>query len=108
MKCKECSYGNTVEGVGPEHDGNIVCTLTKEEHAPFFDCNCERVRVRRDNEARLLAEKDAAIIALNELKDRLSHLSPDIEYVYSVLHQIREEVESDKLEDLISYLEAFL
>lgn len=32
----------------------------------------------------------------------------DVEYVYKVLHQIRKEVESAKLEALIQYFEAYL
>lgn len=108
MKCKECSYGNIIEGVGPEHDGNVACSLTKEEHAPFFECNCERIRTRRDNEARLLNERRLAEEALTTLKESIAKPRPDIEYVYSILHQIREEVESVKLEELIKYLEAFL
>jgi hypothetical protein len=108
MKCEACNYGELIEGVGPEHDGNIKCKLTNEEHAPFFDCNCEHTRIRRDKEARLLNDKKAAEEALAALKATIIKPHPDIEYVYSVLHQIREEVESNKLEELIRYLEAFL
>lgn len=108
MQCKECNYGTTIEGVGPEHDGNVVCSLTKEEHAPFFNCNCEHTRIRRDKEARLLNDKKAVEDALSALKNAINKPRPDIEYMYSVLHQIRNEVSSEKLEELIKYLEAYL
>jgi hypothetical protein len=108
MKCKECNYGNTVEGIGPEHDGNVKCKLTGEEHAPFFNCNCEHIRIKRDKEARLLNDKKVAEEALSALKEAIDKPRPDVEYVYSVLHRIREEVESNKLEELIRYLEAYL
>lgn len=108
MKCEDCNYKEVIEGVGPEHDGNIKCRLTGEEHAPFFECNCEQVIVRRENEARLLAEKAAAAKALTALKDKIAGPRPDFEYMYKMLHEIREEVESAKLEELIQYMEAFL
>jgi hypothetical protein len=55
-----------------------------------------------------LNDKKVAEEALSALKEAIDKPRPDVEYVYSVLHQIREEVESNKLEELIRYLEAYL
>ena len=108
MKCSECTYKNIIEGVGPEHDGNIVCRFTGEEHIVDFDCNYEPVYTRRENEARLLAEREKAAKALTALNDKLAGPRLDLEYVYRTLHEIREEVESTRLEELIQYIEGYL
>lgn len=108
MKCEECNYKEVIENTDLEHDGNIKCKITKEEHAPFFICNCEHARLLRDKEARLQIDKKRAEADLSALLDSVSKPRPDIEYVYRTLHEIREEAESDKLEELIQYLEAFL
>ena len=97
MKCEACNYKEPIVGV----EDSIRCKITQEEHEPVFDCNCERTRIRRDKEARLLAERAAAEEALNILKEKLGGIYPDIEYIYKTLHEIREEAESDKLEELI-------
>jgi hypothetical protein len=103
MKCEVCNYKEVIDGIDL-----IKCVLTKEEHEQSFDCNCDYIRVRRDNETRLLNEQAAAVEVMAKLKDRLSVPRPNLEYVYRALHEIREEVDSNKLEELIQYLEGFL
>ena len=103
MKCRDCAFKETIEGVN-----EIRCTLTGEERYQGLECNCERVRVRRENEARLLTEKENAVAALNKLKERVVKPFPDLMYIYNGLHQIRAEINSTKLEELIQYLEGYL
>ena len=104
MKCRACNYRTD----GAEHPNSIICKLTNEEHSLGFDCNCESIRVRRDSEARLLAEKETVAKTLAALKDKLAGPQLDLPYVYRTLHEIREEVDSAKLEELIQYLEGYL
>ena len=107
MKCKDCNYKELIETSDTEHAGDIICKLTKEEHAPFFECNCEHSRIRRDKEARLIKARAQMEETLLALKESVATSRPDIEYVYNTLREIREETNSTKLEELIQYLEAF-
>jgi hypothetical protein len=107
MKCEECGYKETA-GIGADGNLRYKCKLTEEEHFPFFECDIERVRVRRDKEARLRTDQEAAEKAIELLRDRVTKPRPDIELIYQKLHKIREEVDSITLDELIRYLEAFL
>lgn len=107
MKCEDCNYKETAD-IGPDGNFRYKCKLTGEEHFPFFECDIERVRVRRDKEARLLTDREAAEKAIELLRDRVTKPRPDIELVYQKLHEIREEVDSITLDELIRYLEAYL
>lgn len=108
MKCNECNYKTILEEAGPEHTGSIMCKLTKEEHASFFECNCEHTRIKRDKEARLLSDLNQAERVLTSLKETTNKAHPDIEYIYTTLQEVSTELASDKLEALIKYMEAFL
>ena len=108
MKCIDCNYKEINVNGSAELENNIKCELTKEEHEPSFDCNCEYIRVRRDNEARLLAEKEAAAETITALREKLSGSMIDLEYVYKALHEIREVLDTDAVDDLLRYVEAFL
>ena len=103
MKCRDCGFKETIEGVN-----TVKCLLTNEERMPLSECNCDRIRGQRENETRLRAERENMITKLTSLKEKVTKPFPDIMYVYNGLHQIRAEVDSAKLEELIQYLEAYL
>ncbi len=106
MKCEECRYKEPIE----ESD-SLLCIITNEEHDPADNCNCDLDRLkreRREAEARLRVDRAKAESDLAKLRDSFSKARPDTEYIYKVLYEIRSEVESAKLEELIQYLEAFV
>jgi hypothetical protein len=103
MKCGECNFKEVIGDTGV-----LKCLLTEEEHEVDSECSCERIRTRRENEARLLAEKEDAAVALAKLRDRIAKPIPDVEHIYDMLKEIKEEVDSVKLEELIQYIEEFI
>ena len=108
MKCNECSYKTILEAAGPEHTGSIMCKLTKEEHAPFFECNCEQTRIKRDKEARIKSDGVKAVETLTNMRDKLFGPKIDLKYIYDTLTKVSINVDSPELCEVIDYIVEFL
>lgn len=102
MKCKDCNFNYGVEG-----GTTVVCTFTAEERALDADCICESTRIRREKEARLLAEKADAVEALETLVEKFYKPSVDPRYILDILTDTSKDAEA-RIAEVTEYLEEFV
>jgi hypothetical protein len=107
MICGNCSFSSSVPGTGM-----LKCALTEEIRFAADECNCEDRRVMKYREVEVATNRENTLKDLSDLRDRLlgnnGSARPDIRYVYDTLQEIALETPSDKLAELVKYMEAFL
>lgn len=108
MKCKDCVYANAKIIADPD---DIKCEITGEIRSFEEECNCEFTRSLHDNRTGMTengAEAANSIIAFGEQINNGFKLA-DIKYVYTtLLDVVNEGIVSDKLNEVIKYLEEYL
>ena len=106
MLCGECTY---TEALG--NGIQVKCTITEELREMTEECNCEFTRELHDKRTAMSEKADVACEALAALREKIENgvKSVDAWYVYDTLLEIANEgTISDKLNEVIAYLEGFV
>jgi hypothetical protein len=109
MRCGECKYTDGL--VYTSNPPKVKCTITGEFHHNTDECNCEFSRLLYDKRSGMVEKGFDAINSLEALQERIENdfKYVDIKRVYNaLLDVINEGIISDKLNEVIKYLEEFI
>jgi hypothetical protein len=109
MLCGECKYTDGLEYLSDPV--KVKCTITEEFHNKDDECNCEFSRLLYDKRATMTDKGANAINTLEALRDRIENgfKTVDVKRVYNTLLEVvNEGIVSDKLNEVIAYLEEFI
>lgn len=108
MKCKECKYVDPAVVADPY---SVKCTITRELRDDEDECNCEFSRLLHDKQ---INTEENVIEAVNSLAELREHVkkgfkSVDVNYIYNaLLDVVNEGIVSDKLNEVIKYLQEYV
>lgn len=108
MKCKDCVYANAKIIADPDE---IKCEITGEIRSFEEECNCEFTRSLHDKRTDMTEKGVEATNSLIALREQIKNgfKLADIKYVYNaLLDVVNEGIVSDKLDEVIKYLEEYV
>ena len=90
---------------------SVKCTITGKLRDSEDECDCNFSRKLYDKRTNMEANGNDAVGAIESLKDHIEHgyKKVDVKYVYNaLLDVVNEGIISDKLNEVITYLEEFI
>lgn len=108
MKCKDCGYKDSVSVTDP---AGIKCIITNELQDLEDECTCDFSRQLYDKRTNMTAKGNDAVGTLELLKNYIEqgYKRVDVKYVHNaLLDVVKEGIVSDKLNEVLVYLEEFI